>query len=448
MMVAGKLTLLGSYAIIRFTMQATRNPSTLTRALVLFALALAVYTAPLVYNSLVTPFFHTVPSQDVVGASLVPVSVLSRGDFYLDQFRRFIANNYPEQHIAFDINGHYVSVTPVMAGVLALPFMGWGLGSGWIARTVYVLDVARLVAAFLTALSVLAFFFAARQLADLKTSTLVAVAYAFGSAVWTTASQGLWQHTPSILFQSLALFFVARAVKRSKSIAPAGLFLSLAAISRPPVILIALVFALFVLMHYRRDLVPFVLCALPPLLFVLAYNWHANGSPLIFGYQDSTTADFSIPRWEPIQGLLFSPSRGLFLFSPFLLLAPFGLWIGWKRERQPLFAYLGLAFVAYLGIMASWGSLGGWAYGPRMLTDTLPVMCLLIIPAVEKIRGRWRSVLWASVVFAIFIQALGLWDYGLRFHADPANSVWSIENNEPLFYLRMYINMLQEYLAL
>ncbi len=429
-------------------MQEQAHPSTLRRALVLFAVALAVYTLPLVYNSLVTPFFHVIPSQDVVAASLVPVSVLSRGNFYLDQYRRFIANNYSEdQHIAFDVNGHFVSVYPVTAGVLALPFMGWGLGTGWIARTVYVFDVARFVAAVLTALSALAFFFAARQLTDLATSTFVTIAYAFGSAVWTTASQGLWQHTPSILFQSLAFFFIARAVSRGRSLAPAGLFLSFAVISRPPVVFIALVVAVFVLVHYRRQLIPFVLCALPPLALVLTYNALMNGSPFIFGYQEGIVENFSIPRWEMIQGLLFSPSRGLFLFSPFLVLAPFGFWIGWIRERKPLFAYLGLAFVAYVGIMASWNSLGGWAYGPRMLTDALPAVCLLIIPAVERIRGHGRSVLWASVVFAIFIQALGLWDYGLRFHADPANSVWSIENSEPLFYLRKYIDMLQEYLS-
>ncbi len=422
------------------------SSSTLPRGLGLFVIAIIIYTAPLVYNSLVTPFFHVVPSQDVVAASLVPVSVLSRGNFYLDQFRNYIRKNYSEdQHIAFDVNGHFVSVYPVSAGVLALPFMGWGLGTGWIARTDYVFDVARLAAAFLSALSVLALFFAARQLTDLATSTFVTIAFAFGSGVWSTASQGLWQHTPSILFQSLALFFIARAVRRGCSLAPAGLFLSLAAISRPPVVLIALVFALFVLVHDRRDVISFAVGALPPLVLVLTYNVLANGSPFIFGYQEGIAENFAIPRWEPIQGLLFSTGRGLFLFSPFLVLAPFGLWIGWVRERQPLFLYLGLAFLAYLGIMASWGSLGGWAYGPRMLTDTLPSICLLIIPAVETMRGNWRGVLWASVVFAVFIQSLGLWDYGLRFHADPASSVWSIENSEPLFYLRTYIDMLQEY---
>ena len=36
-----------------------------------------------------------------------------------------------------------------------------------------------------------------------------------------------------------------------------------------------------------------------------------------------------------------------------------------------------------------------------MLTDTLPYMCLLIIPAVERIRGAWRGALWAAVLLAV-----------------------------------------------
>ena len=98
--------------------------------------------------------------------------------------------------------------------------------------------------------------------------------------------------------------------------------------------------------------------------------------------------------------------------------------------------------------MASWGSLGGWAYGSRMLTDTLPAMCLLIIPAVERIKGNWRAVLWGIVFLAAFVQTLGLEDYGVRFHSDPTNSVWSVENNEPLFYLRFYISSIQDMLGL
>lgn len=116
---------------------------------------------PIAYNALVTPFFHVIPSQDVVANSLVPASIITRGNFYLDQYRRYIVNNYAEQHFAADVNGHLVSLTPIMAGVLAIPFMGAGFGTGWIARTVNVFDVAKFSAVLIAALAVLAFFLAA-----------------------------------------------------------------------------------------------------------------------------------------------------------------------------------------------------------------------------------------------------------------------------------------------
>ncbi len=408
-------------------------------------LSVVVYTLPLAYNALVTPFFHVIPSQDVVSASLAPVSVLTRGNFYLDQYRKYIANNYPAPYFVAEVNGHMVARTTVVSGVLALPLMGLGLGSGWIARTVNVFDVARLAAGVLTALGALAFFFAARTLTDTSTSVLVTVAFAFGSSVWTTASEGLWQHTPSILFLCIALYFLARAEQGTRALAPAGLFLSLATISRPPDLATAMVMTLFVFVHHRRSLIPFIVGALPPLVLALAYNTTANGSPLVFGYQDGVVSYFGWPQLESFQGLLFSPSRGLFVFSPFLLLMPVGLGFA-LRERKYLYAYLARAFVAYTTIMAAWGSLGGWAYGPRMLTDTLPLACLLIIPVGEKTRGAWRGAVWVVVLFAAFVSSLGVWDYGVRFHGD-GNSVWSIENNEPLFYLRLYISMIQEFFS-
>jgi hypothetical protein len=419
------------------------------RPLLLFAIALLIYAAPLAYNALVKPFFHAVPSQDVVSASLVPTSILTRGNFYLDQYRRYIANNYPEPSFAVEINNHLVSRTPIVAGVLALPFIGWGYGSGGIERTPNVFDFAKFSAAFIVAASVLAFYFCAITLTDAQTSMLVAVAFAFGSAIWSTASQGLWQHTPSVLFQSIAFWFILRGLRQGgNKIAPAGIFFSLATISRPSNILTALIFTLFIFIHFRQSLPRFIIWALPPLALVLIYNFAINGAPLIFGYQEGEWQRFGIPNPEAIQGLLFSPSRGLFVFSPFLLLAPLGLWFGWIREKKFFYAYLALVSVVYTTIMASWGSLGGWAYGSRMLTDTLPAMCLLIIPAVERIKGNWRAVLWGIVFLAAFVQTLGLEDYGVRFHSDPTNSVWSVENNEPLFYLRFYISSIQDMLGL
>ncbi len=122
-----------------------------------------------------------------------------------------------------------------------------------------------------------------------------------------------------------------------------------------------------------------------------------------------------------------------------------GLWQGTVRDRQPFFFFLGLSFVAYLLLMAAWGSLGGWAYGARMLTDALPALCLLLVPVVQSLRGAGRAALWGVIGVAIFVHSLGIWDYGLRFHAVAKNSVWSVENNEPLFYLKLLTRMAQSY---
>lgn len=421
-------------------------PKTQRAVLILFVVVFFVYTFPLAYNALITPFFHAIPSQDVVSASLIPVSILTRDNFYLDQYRRYVTNNYSDPYFVAEVNNHLVSRYPIASGVLSLPFIGWGLGTGWIARTDNVFDVAKFSAMLMAALTVVAFFFCARELTDLSTSILTSAAFAFGTSVWSTASQGLWQHTPSILFQSLGIWFLLRG-KRAGALAaaPAGIFFSLAVVSRPATIVTVAILSLYVLLEYRAAFVRFILWALPPAFLFFTYNYAINGSALVFGYQEGVTLNF--PQWEAIQGLLFSSGRGLFVYSPFLLLAPVGVWIGWVREHRDLYAYLALTFFAYTGIMAAWGSLGGWAYGARMLTDALPATVLLIVPVVERIRGGWRSAFWAVVILAAAVQSLGLYDYGVRFHAD-GNTVWSLEYNEPLYYVKLFISMAQETLGL
>jgi hypothetical protein len=124
--------------------------------------------------------------------------------------------------------------------------------------------MAKLAAAFIAALAVVAFLFCVRQLTDLSTSTFVATAFAFGTSVWATASQGLWQHTPSILFQSLAFWFLLRGLRLgARAVEPAGLFLSAATVARPPNLVTTLIFMLFVLICFRQSLLRLILWALP-----------------------------------------------------------------------------------------------------------------------------------------------------------------------------------------
>lgn len=103
---------------------------------------------------------------------------------------------------------------------------------------------------------------------------------------------------------------------------------------------------------------------------------------------------------EALAGLLVSPSRGWFVFSPMLLAV-----CGTRRLARAdgplgptwLVVALGwpLVLVAALTRWDMWW--GGGCYGPRLLTDALPAMFLLIVRA-WPVRLPRRAAEWAGVI--------------------------------------------------
>jgi len=85
----------------------------------------------------------------------------------------------------------------------------------------------------------------------------------------------------------------------------------------------------------KQDLLRLLLGGLPFALLLGFYNNACFGSPLASSYrylgrfpEISSTGflGFSAPKWEAFWGITFSPYRGLFPLSPFLLLAVPGFW--------------------------------------------------------------------------------------------------------------------------
>ena len=152
-------------------------------ACALFVLVSIVYQIPFLYDLCYKPFFNWAPGIDVASTSLLPVALLEHGDWTLDQYWGFANEYYIDPYFFARINGRTVSRFPVVAAVLALPFYGVPLGTGWIADagrawlpypwTAFM--VAKFAAAEMAALAVLLFFFCARLLADRKASLAVAL---------------------------------------------------------------------------------------------------------------------------------------------------------------------------------------------------------------------------------------------------------------------------------
>jgi hypothetical protein len=132
-----------------------------------------------------------------------------------------------------------------------------------------------------------------------------------------------------------------------------------------------------------------VLAGLPFALLLGFYNASCFGSPFASSYRylgrfpeisGTGFLGFTAPSWEAFWGITFSPYRGLFFLSPFLLFAVPGFWYfvrdpDWRTEGM-----LGVTMVAaHLLFISSWYDWrGGYAIGPRNLLLILPYLVVAV----------------------------------------------------------------------
>ncbi len=143
-----------------------------------------------------------------------------------------------------------------------------------------------------------------------------------------------------------------------------------------------------------------VLGALPFVAFLAAYHHAAFGHPLKSGYQ--FLADAAYQPWH-LGGFLgirtpdprafalsfFSPLRGLFALSPFLLLAVPGMVLAWRGRIGEGLAGLSVGmFAAYAYFTSSFSyESWGWTTGPRHLTPLVPFLLLPVAQVLESLRA-------------------------------------------------------------
>jgi 4-amino-4-deoxy-L-arabinose transferase-like glycosyltransferase len=117
--------------------------------------------------------------------------------------------------------------------------------------------------------------------------------------------------------------------------------------------------------------------ALLPLGLLLLYNTHLFGAPLSTGYGGSNIGWLFDGWWQQgLYGLILSPGKGIFIFSPTLLLGVVGMVVGWRwlwRETLLALALL-VVHLAFYSSLSYWHGDGSW--GPRYLLFVLPFLYL------------------------------------------------------------------------
>lgn len=250
-----------------------------------------------------------------------------------------------------------------------------------------------------------------------RSAVAAAVILGLATATWTVSADGPWAHGTDQLSILLAIFFLARS-----AYAAAGLSLAIGILARPHVALIAAVSGCWAAWRQRaiRPLLTVGLTSFLGIAGLIVYNWKMFGRPSVLGHYSGHVAAASSTVQSSsflinIAGTFFSPLRGLFLLSPFLLLLLPGLPKAWKAAPWWVrsSAVGGLAYLA-AQLAGNYFAGGTGFYSYRLSLETLTAATpLLAVSYMEWTQHRhWRR--WAFGILAVLsvgIHALGAFSW-------------------------------------
>lgn len=281
---------------------------------------------------------------------------------------------------------------------------------------------AHVAPAALGALTCALFFALARRFASARAAGLATIALGVGTTVWVYARYPYTEILQTACFTGCLLALVAALDDPGPRTArwlglAAGLLVSSKLVYFAAIPGAALVLAWRLRARPRELLVFFAWTALtfaPWVFLILFYNWLRYRSWLTTGYGGVPAGKSWIGLW----GLLLSPGKSVFLYSPPLVAALFGVPALWRRHRLALLAILA-ALVPVVAVYARfifWH--GDYAWGPRYLVFAVPTLLVPLALVLDRLRGRALAALLAPLLAAgLAVQLLGnafYWDHWIR----------------------------------
>lgn len=244
------------------------------------------------------------------------------------------------------------------------------------------------------------------------------VLFVFGTTLWPTGTSALWTHAPALLLLAAGMAALLSAHRRAPALA--GLAIGLGVWLRPSLILILAAAALLYLPR-RPALLSFLATAVPLGGGLLLYNVVVWGD-VRGAYARSPDLGWSLDLGSSLFGLTLGWWRGLFVYTPVLVLGVVGLVVAIQRRRSDpvarALAALGGGAVGILLLYAAWGPWwgGGSQYGYRLLLDATPVLVVLTCFAVWAL-PRLQGPALALGVLSVAIMIVGAepnrfgWDF-------------------------------------
>lgn len=361
-----------------------------------------------VSNAASDPHFSLIVSQ----------SLLERGSLQLDPYR----DSHPEHFESFfwqtvTIDGHTYYNYPLAPTVVALPAVAVARMAGLdMLNRGHNELLQNALSALTCALTLILVYVLVSYYVDHRIALLLTVLSTFGSPLVSTGATAYWNLNVAVIFILLALILLVRFERRSCDIHPylLGLFLFSAYYARPSAAIFILVVFIYLFVKNRPALLRTAVTSFVLLVLFILHSRLQYGLWLPIYY---TTSQWFNPQglFRPLYGVTFSPSRGLFIFSPFFLPAIVGaVWPGGRLQSRLLFWLCALwVTLQLLSVAMTRQWYGGFSYGPRLMTDAVPALVLMSAifwrDVGPKLRVRAKQLVLLVIVvtglIAIFINS-------------------------------------------
>ncbi len=328
--------------------------------------------------------------------NLVETGSLGAGTPYSDGFIQSLFVHAPDgrYYEAHDI-GNSLLLTPAAFGGLissrgvSHALKSSSLNAGARVRTLIAKTLASLIETALSAIGCFYLFLLFGLFYKARAALGLTLLFAFAT-FYTAYFRSAWDVLPACNALSIMLYYSAKLtlapVIRAREAVPVALWFGIVCLFRfslAPFLGLGLLILFWgERKRVRRDAVlAAVSTALATFVPTLIFNAIRTGSPIrsastLPQFQDQTSLTGSLLKG--MFGLLLSPNRGLFVFSPILLLLVLIPWY-WKSIpnvlRSLLKAYLPSVVFYYLMVakLRNWNA-AGW--GPRYLLPILPILFL------------------------------------------------------------------------
>lgn len=385
------------------------------------------------------------PTTDTIPNTFTAVNIIYNKRLDLTNFKPYFLKRQIVSYVAMeDGKGNLYAKTPVINSILAAPFI-YVFDKKYTIQGVTVDDflhkdfesyyqlIGKQYGSLLASLSSILVFlilyglFHKRFLAFFWT-----LAYALGTSVYSTASQGNWQHAPSLLLITLAYYCLFRFFKKNRLqlLVFSSFLLSVATLIRISNIIFFLsIWFIFVIHRPYRKYIRYSLFVF--LLPLILWNIFLQIVPIPGGYNAEiiqSLRSLSLPHTVKVgASLLLSPNAGLLIFSPLYIFGLLGMgsivygFLKNKTHRfNPTTVFLFTSSLSFLGLFLFnsvwWAWEGGYSWGPRLLTEGAPFLIFLGAYFYHSFKAgllkkTFMFIFFILFMYSFFVQILGVYAY-------------------------------------